>query len=35
MLAKDRKVKIKKINDFWMDFGNPKDVEKASEYLKL
>ncbi len=34
MLAKNRKVKIKKINDFWMDFGNPKDVEKASEYLK-
>ena len=34
LLSKERKVKIKKINDFWMDFGRPEDVEKASKYLK-
>ena len=34
LLAKERKVKIKKINDFWMDFGKPEDVEKFSNFLK-
>ena len=34
LLAKDRKVKIKIIKDFWMDFGNPEDVEKFSKFLK-
>lgn len=34
ILAKDKKVKIKKINDFWMDFGRPEDVEKMKEILK-
>ncbi len=34
ILAKERKVKIKKINDFWMDFGRPEDVEKMKEIIE-
>lgn len=34
LLAKERKVKIKKIKDFWMDFGNPEDVKKVCDFLK-
>jgi len=33
LLAKGKKVKIKRISDFWMDFGKPEDVEKFSKYL--
>lgn len=33
LLAKDRKVKIKKIHDYWMDFGKPEDIEKITKYL--
>jgi len=33
ILAKERRVKIKKIKDFWMDFGKPEDVEKFSKFL--
>ena len=33
LLAKDGKVKIKKIKDYWMDFGKPEDVEKITQYL--
>ncbi|MFA5948578.1 MAG: sugar phosphate nucleotidyltransferase, partial [Candidatus Gracilibacteria bacterium] len=33
LLAKEKKVKIKKINDFWMDFGRPEDIEKMSNFL--
>jgi len=34
LLAKDRRVKIKKIKDYWQDFGNPEDVKKMSEFIK-
>jgi len=34
LLAKERKVKIKRMNDFWMDFGKPEDIEKFSDFLK-
>jgi NDP-sugar pyrophosphorylase family protein len=34
LLAKEGKVKIKKINDYWHDFGNPEDVIKLSKVLK-
>ena len=34
LLAKEKKVKIKKVNDFWMDFGKPEDVEKFSNFIK-
>ena len=33
LLAKEKKVKIKKIKDCWHDFGNPDDVEKLSKFL--
>lgn len=34
LLAKERKVKIKKMKDFWLDFGSPSDVIKVSKFLK-
>ena len=34
LLAKDKKVKIKIIKDYWKDFGNPEDVTKLSKFLK-
>lgn len=34
MLAKEKKVKIKEIKDFWLDFGKPEDVQTISEFLK-
>jgi NDP-sugar pyrophosphorylase family protein len=33
LLAKEKKVKIKIINDYWKDFGKPEDVEKLSKFL--
>jgi len=33
MLAKQKKVKIKEIKDFWLDFGKPEDVQTISEFL--
>jgi len=34
LLAKEKKVKIKKMKDFWMDFGRPEDIEKFSKFLQ-
>jgi len=34
LLAKENKVKVKKIQDFWLDFGNPADIIRASHFLK-
>jgi len=34
LLAKDKKVKVIKIEDFWLDFGNPGDIIKLSRFLK-
>jgi len=34
LLAKERKVKVKKIRDYWLDFGNPADIVKLSRFLK-
>lgn len=34
LLAKEHKVKVKKIEDEWLDFGNPGDVIKLSRFLK-
>jgi len=34
LLAKERKVKVKKIQDYWIDFGNPSDIIKFSKFLK-
>src|SRR3989338_6092583 len=33
LLAKDKKVRVKKLNDFWMDFGRPEDVEKSFNFF--
>lgn len=33
LLAKEKKVKIKKLEDYWMDFGNPGDIVKLSRFL--
>ncbi len=33
LLAKEKKVKIRKIKDCWHDFGNPEDVDKLSKFL--
>jgi len=34
LLARERKVKIKRIQDYWIDFGNPADIIKFSKFLK-
>lgn len=33
-LAKKKKVKVKQIQDHWLDFGNPGDIIKFSRFLK-
>ncbi len=33
LLARENKVKIKKIDDYWHDFGSPEDILKLSEFL--
>ena len=33
LLAKEKKVKVKILRDFWMDFGNPSDIIKISRFL--
>ncbi|OGZ64099.1 MAG: hypothetical protein A3A98_03905 [Candidatus Staskawiczbacteria bacterium RIFCSPLOWO2_01_FULL_40_39] len=34
LLAKERKVKIKRTKNYWMDFGRPEDIEKFSKFIK-
>ncbi len=34
LLAKDKKVKIVTTKNYWMDFGNPSDIQKFSDFLK-
>jgi len=34
LLAKDKKVKVVKIDDYWLDFGNPADIIKLSKFIK-
>ena len=34
ILAKKKKVKVKQIQDYWLDFGNPGDVIKLYRFLK-
>ncbi|MDP2586327.1 MAG: sugar phosphate nucleotidyltransferase [Candidatus Komeilibacteria bacterium] len=33
LLAKEKRVKIKEIEDFWLDFGKPDDVQTIGEFL--
>ncbi len=32
-LAKDKKVKLIELEDFWLDFGRPEDIEKLAQHL--
>ena len=32
-LAKEKKVKVVRLEDFWLDFGRPEDIEKLAKYL--
>jgi len=34
LLAKERKVKVIQIQDYWLDFGNPGDIIKVSKFLE-
>lgn len=34
LLAGERKVKVKRLKNYWYDFGKPEDVEKLSKFLK-
>jgi len=34
LLAREKKVKVKKLKDYWIDFGKPEDVERLAEFLK-
>lgn len=33
LLAREKKVKIREIEDFWLDFGKPEDIQTISEFL--
>lgn len=35
LLAQEKKVKVKRFKDYWMDFGRPEDVEKFTKFLKI
>jgi len=34
LLAREKKVKVKKIENHWIDFGNPADIIEFSKFLK-
>jgi len=34
ILAKEKKVKVIKIEDYWLDFGNPADIMHLSNFIK-
>lgn|SRR3989344_122938 len=34
LLAKEGKVKVKKIKDYWIDFGKPEDIQKLAEFIE-
>ena len=34
LLAEEKKVKVREIQDYWLDFGNPADIIKLSRFLK-
>lgn len=33
-LAKEKKVKVKEIYSYWLDFGRPEDIEELSKFFK-
>ena len=34
LLAKEKKVKVNRIKDYWIDFGSPEDIIKFTRFLK-
>jgi len=34
LLAKENKMKVKILKDYWLDFGNPADIIRLSQFLK-
>jgi len=34
LLAREKKVKVEEIKDYWLDFGNPADVMRVSSFIK-
>lgn len=34
LLAQEKKVKVRQLQDYWMDFGRPEDIEKIAEIIK-
>ena len=34
LLAREKKVKVRKIEDYWLDFGNPADILKLTKFLQ-
>ena len=34
LLAKEKKVKVIMVSNYWLDFGNPTDIIKLSKFLK-
>ncbi|MDP3964787.1 MAG: sugar phosphate nucleotidyltransferase [bacterium] len=33
LLAEQKKVKVKRIQDYWLDFGKPEDIDKVAKFL--
>lgn len=34
LLARQKKVKVKMVRDYWLDFGKPSDIPKLTKFLK-
>ena len=34
ILATQKKVKVKMIQDYWLDFGKPEDIERVAKFLQ-
>ena len=34
ILAREKKVKVKEIEDYWIDLGKPEDIEKLAQFIK-
>lgn len=34
LLAQEKKVRIREVQDYWLDFGNPSDIIRFSRFLK-
>ena len=34
LLAKEKKVKVKKLDDFWLDLGNKEDIVSIESFVR-